>query len=341
MLSMLGKEPSKRPSAAQVRAVARELRGAPHHVEWDQPTGPAPAPAFAPTSPASPLPVEASTTPMVSPLPRPATPPPTGVLRAAKLRWQAAALAGLGCAGMVVSAIAYKYAHPAQSHAEAAAVGRAVGGASAATTATGAADPAAVPDPAAADPAAAAAASPSGATAAAEPGAGSATDEAGKPRHEGTVLVHVDAPDARIEVDGRLIAQSASGARVRVEAGEHAVEVTAPGRHLYRSHIAVGADATVDVPVRLVKLGAPLRPAARPLPAHPGAAALGKAAANAPGKVGGPAAPASNGAGAGKEPASTLKTSTPPATPPAANPPKQKRDRNDPDYLVDPFGAPK
>jgi hypothetical protein len=130
--------------------------------------------------------------------------------------------------------------------------------------------------------------------------------------------VHVDAPDARIEVDGRMIAQSASGARVRVEAGEHAVSVAAPGRRPYRSHIAVGAEATVDVPVHLVRAGGR------------GATGAGPAAVEPP-----PVAPSAT---ARRPPDKLDKQDDKPE-------PQEKGDkkdrRSDPDYLVDPFGAPR
>ena len=68
---------------------------------------------------------------------------------------------------------------------------------------------------------------------------------------EGTLVVHVDIGNARIELDGALVAQSASGARVRVEAGEHALSVTAPGRHRWATRVSIATGATVDVPVHL------------------------------------------------------------------------------------------
>jgi serine/threonine-protein kinase len=277
LLSMIAKEASKRPSAAQVRAVIRELRGTPVPIEWDG-SQTAPSPALAPTSPASPMPVAVSS-PMMSPASQPLPP-------ARQLRWQAAGLAVVGCAAALLATFIFR-AHranttPTENEAR-----------SAETVAAGEAAKADVtPRPEATAAKVEVAAVPTPAAPAATP----STVEPSHRRHEGTVVVRVDASDARIEIDGRLIAQSASGARVRVEAGEHAVAVTAPGRHPFRSHIAVGAEAVVDVPVRLRRAG-------------------GAAAAEAP-------AAAAN---------------------PARKPDKpEKRDRrNDPDYLVDPFGVPK
>jgi eukaryotic-like serine/threonine-protein kinase len=92
---------------------------------------------------------------------------------------------------------------------------------------------------------------------------------------EGTLVVHVDTANARIELDGRLIAQSASGARLRVEPGEHALAVTAPGRHRYVAHVSVATGATVDVPVHLhhdfepAPPTATIAPVPAPKPAEP------------------------------------------------------------------------
>jgi hypothetical protein len=68
---------------------------------------------------------------------------------------------------------------------------------------------------------------------------------------EGTLVVRVDAANARIELDAQLVAQSASGARLRVASGEHELTVTAPGRHHYSGRLTVGTGATVEVPVHL------------------------------------------------------------------------------------------
>ena len=86
---------------------------------------------------------------------------------------------------------------------------------------------------------------------------------------EGTLVVHVDIGNARIELDGALVAQSASGARVRVEAGEHTLSVTAPGRHRWATRVSIATGATVDVPVRLHRDSepAPTTASAAPPPA--------------------------------------------------------------------------
>ncbi|HEX9101142.1 MAG TPA: PEGA domain-containing protein, partial [Polyangia bacterium] len=87
--------------------------------------------------------------------------------------------------------------------------------------------------------------------------------------NEGTLVVRVDAANARIELDGQLIAQSASGARLRVEPGEHALTVTAPGRHHYTGRVAVATGATVDLPLHLRRDSEPAPPAAATVAATP------------------------------------------------------------------------
>ena len=87
----------------------------------------------------------------------------------------------------------------------------------------------------------------------------------------GTLVVHVDSGNARIELDGSLIAQSASGARLRVDSGDHAVSVSAPGRHRYQGRISVGRGATVELAVHLRRDAEPATTAAAaaPKPAPP------------------------------------------------------------------------
>ena len=80
---------------------------------------------------------------------------------------------------------------------------------------------------------------------------------------EGTIVVRVDAANARIELDGQLIAQSASGARLRVEAGEHTLTVTAPGRHHYSAHVTLSSGATVEQAVHLRRDGESIAAASR------------------------------------------------------------------------------
>jgi eukaryotic-like serine/threonine-protein kinase len=91
--------------------------------------------------------------------------------------------------------------------------------------------------------------------------------------NEGTVVVRVDAANARIELDGQLIAQSASGARLRVEAGEHALTVTAPARRRYTGRVTLASGATVDIAVHLHHDGEPMAAASAPKPAAPPAEA--------------------------------------------------------------------
>jgi hypothetical protein len=76
-----------------------------------------------------------------------------------------------------------------------------------------------------------------------------------------------------IDLDGQLIAQSASGARVKVETGEHLLTVTAPGRHHYAGRLTVTAGAVVDVPVHLHHDSVAVAPAKKPVAAAAGAPA--------------------------------------------------------------------
>ena len=87
--------------------------------------------------------------------------------------------------------------------------------------------------------------------------------------NEGTVVVRVDVADARIELDGELIAESASGARLRVDPGEHALAVTAPGRRRYVAHVNVTTGAKVELAVHLRRDSEPLAAATPSKPAPP------------------------------------------------------------------------
>jgi hypothetical protein len=72
------------------------------------------------------------------------------------------------------------------------------------------------------------------------------------PARAGTILVRADVSDARIEVDGRVVAEAADSARVEVpRAGEHEVVATAPGRPPFRKTVTVGDGAEVIVSARL------------------------------------------------------------------------------------------
>jgi hypothetical protein len=123
------------------------------------------------------------------------------------------------------------------------------------------------------------------------------------------VVIHVDASDARIVVDGALVAQSAAGATVTVAPGEHVLTVSAPGRQRWSGRVRVDRGQTTDVAVRLHHGAAPPRaPAVAPT-----------TDATPP-----PRAPA----------VAPTTAATSPPRPPVAG-------KGDPDYLVDPFGAPR
>jgi len=84
------------------------------------------------------------------------------------------------------------------------------------------------------------------------------------------ITVRVNVPDARIELDGRMVAQAADSARIPVEReGAHEVAVSAPARRPYRKIVTVvGAD--VELSVKLARAGraaVAAKPVAPPPPA--------------------------------------------------------------------------
>ncbi len=70
------------------------------------------------------------------------------------------------------------------------------------------------------------------------------------------VKVRVTGGKARIEVDGKVAAESAESAEVTVAPGPHAVVVTAPKRRTVRREVVVTAGADAEVPVKLERAGA-------------------------------------------------------------------------------------
>ena len=83
-----------------------------------------------------------------------------------------------------------------------------------------------------------------------------------------TLVVTVDGDDARIEVDGRFIAEATRQVTVPVTPGDHEVVVTRRGRPPERRQVRAGSGATLAVDVRLP--AERVRPRAhRPPPAEP------------------------------------------------------------------------
>ena len=236
LLAMLHKSAPRRPSPAEVRAAIRELRGTPPPLDWDA-LPPAPG-ALLPPAPRAPEAEAARSTLDV---------PPLQMLSRRRLRMRSGGLALFGCGAALIGVVAWKAVHrpdsaqPLSHTATAPSLGRTVP--SSPTTA------------------------PSAATAAAAPPATAAVSD------EGTVVVRVDAADARIDLDGQLIAQSASSARVRVGPGAHALTVTAPGRQRYSGRVGVIAGQSVEVAVHLHHEATRATPAprdkAREAPARP------------------------------------------------------------------------
>ncbi len=71
----------------------------------------------------------------------------------------------------------------------------------------------------------------------------------------GTLVVRVDDDRAHIELDGAVIAEAASGARLEVDSRrEHRLRVTAPGRRDFAAAVRVGAGAIVDKSVTLARV---------------------------------------------------------------------------------------
>ncbi|MDB4964836.1 MAG: hypothetical protein JWN44_525 [Myxococcales bacterium] len=262
--AMLEKTPGRRPTPVEVRAIIRELRGTPPPSDWDT------------TSP-SPGTLEASAAATPSPgglLPQRAAPStldvpplaPPGEAARQRTRILAAGLALAGFGAAMFGVLMYRV--------------RTTSGQSLSQNAT-------VPSPTKTAP------SPKQ----------SELAVANAPPEEGTLVVRVDVSDARIDLDGQMIAQAASGARLKVEPGEHTLTVMAPGRHQYSGRVRVRAGALLDVPIHLH---------------HETTAASGRAAAS-------PAA----------------KPAPAPKAVPAAPVAKPADKRKDPDYLVDPFSGAK
>jgi len=87
----------------------------------------------------------------------------------------------------------------------------------------------------------------------------------------GTLVVRANVADARIEVDGRVVAAAAASARVALEKpGRHTVAVSAPGRDRFETSIEVEAGDKVELPVQLARTApapVPSPPAPVPVPA--------------------------------------------------------------------------
>jgi len=67
----------------------------------------------------------------------------------------------------------------------------------------------------------------------------------------GTLSIAIDAPDAQIVVDDRIVARAADRATVAIDPGDHAIEVTAPGRIPYRGSATVRSGETEQLTVTL------------------------------------------------------------------------------------------
>jgi hypothetical protein len=79
------------------------------------------------------------------------------------------------------------------------------------------------------------------------------------PAPEHALVIAVNVGDARIAIDGQVVAEAADGVRVPAAPGEHVIEVTAPGRKPWSKTVKVGR-ADVQVRVRLERERAGVKP---------------------------------------------------------------------------------
>jgi serine/threonine-protein kinase len=84
----------------------------------------------------------------------------------------------------------------------------------------------------------------------------------GEPK--GTLVVKVNVANARIDLDGAPVVESADGARVPVKAGEHALVVSAPGQKPVHKTVKVSVGAEVEVNIKLRGGGGPSSPHKNP-----------------------------------------------------------------------------
>jgi hypothetical protein len=82
-------------------------------------------------------------------------------------------------------------------------------------------------------------------------------------------MVQLDESDARLELDGRLLAERSAGGRFEVaESGAHELVVTAAHRRPFRQKVDLRSGVIVEVPVTLERLAPPPPRPPRPS-AHP------------------------------------------------------------------------
>src|SRR5262249_31671196 len=82
--------------------------------------------------------------------------------------------------------------------------------------------------------------------------------EPAAPPPPGHLAIAVETVSARIEVDGKVVAQNSRAAQLSFpEAGEHMVVITAAGRRPWRRTVRVDRGMRVELPVSLDKLPPP------------------------------------------------------------------------------------
>jgi hypothetical protein len=83
---------------------------------------------------------------------------------------------------------------------------------------------------------------------------------------QATLAIKVNAPDARIELDGKLLAENAHEGRFNVDGGDHELVVSAAHRKTAHRTVHLNPGAEMDVDLELEKV-APPAPPPRPQPA--------------------------------------------------------------------------
>jgi hypothetical protein len=86
---------------------------------------------------------------------------------------------------------------------------------------------------------------------------------AAPPETPAILVVNTNVPDARIELDGKVVANAVRNARLEVTlSGEHELTVSAAGRRSFQKTFAISAGSVLEMPVTLK--AAPTAGASRP-----------------------------------------------------------------------------
>jgi serine/threonine-protein kinase len=88
-----------------------------------------------------------------------------------------------------------------------------------------------------------------------------------EPPKPASLVVKVNAPDANIELDGKVLAQGVAEGRFDVEGGDHELTVSAAHRKTAHRTVHLNPGAEMDVDLALEKVALPAPPPPRPQPA--------------------------------------------------------------------------